>query len=355
MPSYLDDLLEVFDAARSRLTELQLVDYSPKDLNEVLTTVGSRLEIFLKVAAFPGGNPTHGLFDHIQSLRKTGIEKLHVDHLHDLRKSNNSSKHDPAFEASIAQVISVLSNARVAAERVGQLAVGRVNVQRPIALRRVFWIFAHDHYISGDTEVSIAVPGHDRGVPLDTIYIAIPEWESAIAELSTLGSLKMGTTDIPPSVLEWYRGEDFLNAGVFEGTYRDLLRSFAKRELRQQLLPGLNRHDDAATILQSAVLACVDIARGLSGMLAQSDLANEIVALASTDYAVPADSAELARVAADLASCITAADPMMYPSITGPSWVAPDEMERLKKHALASCANYGCILDQRGVFRIALR
>ena len=99
----------------------------------------------------------------------------------------------------------------------------------------------------------------------------------------------------------------------------------------------------------------MDIARGLSGMLAQSDLANEIVALASTDYAVPADSAELARVAADLASCITAADPMMYPSITGPSWVAPDEMERLKKHALASCANYGCILDQRGVFRIALR
>jgi hypothetical protein len=189
-------------------------------------------------------------------------------------------------------------------------------------------------------------------MPLDTIYISIPEWEGALAELSTLGDLRMDPSLLPAAVIDRYRSEDFLTAGIFEGSYRDLLRVFAKRELRQKLLPWLNRHDDRFSILQSAVLATVDLARATTTTPDEATLVQDIISLASSDYAVPADATELQRVAMELAHCVVSIPAGVYPSLTGPSWVAREELARLATTAICSPPNADFVLDRQAVFRL---
>jgi len=191
------------------------------------------------------------------------ISQTFRGNLHALRTAYNTAKHDPANVSGLLQTLRIVGEARRAIEHLIELRIGRVNESIASDLKRVFWVAVWDHYIHGDSEVHIILPTvSDRwlGPPtFDLIYVEAMAWDQIMKELSSDGSLAIGEGIIPKLQFEEFRqDDDFLEAWVFEGDYRTLITILARYELRQELLPGLNRQDRPGSMTLAFLLAAMD-------------------------------------------------------------------------------------------------
>jgi hypothetical protein len=173
-----------------------------------------------------------------------------------LRLAYNAAKHDPNTSVKLLDSIEVIRSAHETAQEIVWRGIGLCTSRVKPNADRVFWIAAWDHYIGGDTEVHVILPGESehwlRPPMFDVVYINLAEWDQIKSKLSIVGVLKDGKGLIPyPQYVSFQSDGDFLQAMVFEGDYRQLISVLAQHEKRQELIPGLNRHDTG----QSMILA----------------------------------------------------------------------------------------------------
>src|SRR3546814_15682332 len=100
---------------------------------------------------------------------------------------------------------------------------------------------------------------------VDTMYIKITDWDDLKAELALYPRFHLGEEHFAPAVWKSFYGDsDFLNAGVWDGSYSEIvaiLARYAYREIEPKFLPGMARKDHYLPVGTSAIAAALDIAR----------------------------------------------------------------------------------------------
>jgi hypothetical protein len=320
--------------------------YEKQDVCDLLVREGARLEIFVKTTWFPTLSANSTLNHLIGQLPISASTDAAV--LHEFRKAYNAAKHDPVNTPALLELDSLLQRLRDAVARVNAIGLGITNTVTSASSKRVFWLAAWDHYIGGDTEIHFMFPGdtqHWLGPPeFDMIYIDALRWDAAKTALGQVGLLRDGRGIIPQRFLEaWEKEGDFLAALVFEGEYRDLLTAVGQFELRQELIVGLNRGDNASQSWVGALLACVDTA---SSGTVPPDLTEAIKARAQAVYALRKDSHGLSEVSAALANIIIAVPANLWPHITGPVWVDQDKFAGMCRESHAHSMKPPVLVDK---------
>lgn len=358
MATYLEHLLQKFETAINKAQELTRMDYTVDDVKNTVIGCGSDLEIFLKLAAFPAKNQHHTFEQFIDELNTVGVSQSDIDVLHELRKAYNASKHNPVYDPKLLKAEDLIRRVRNSLAKLTTFSFGRIAEQALIRHRRVLWVFAWDHYIGGDTEVSIMIPSMDDELPpsLDIIYINMADWETIKSELATIGSIAFGKELFPEPIYEFFSNDDdFLTGGIFEGEYKNLLKTLAKYELRQDLLPGLNRHDAPFSMLQALILATVEMAPTFDIEPSIEFLQTVITDSCVNSYAVPADYHLLPKFAHSLAAMLMQLDFSLWKAINGPTWIGEAPFSIATKDALALDEELHILIDKNSTVRIKVK
>jgi hypothetical protein len=356
MANYSDKILEEFALAEDELMEVTQNEFEQVQINDVLTKIGAKTEIFLKSVVFPAENSRNTFEWFINRLNDESISRISIDYLHELRRKYNKAKHDPQTDFELLYILEVIRNAKNAIEEVNSKNLGSVKANYNPRLKRLFWIAVWDHFIHGDSEVHIILPGqsgHWLGPPtFDIIYVEISAWYEIKDKLGLLGILKEGKGLIPESQYKIFRSdEDFLGAWVFEGDYKSLITTLAEHELRQKLLPGLNRHDNFTSIIIACLLATVDV---ITSVEEEEDLPSLIKKQMADVYAVPYDYFRLDEIAKEMASMVSQLDFEDWKKVTGPYWISSERFNELSQNARAKHTNYQIIIDVDLVLKMEL-
>lgn len=347
MPTYGDQFLGEFQSTLDSLQKLTHVDYVEQQIRDHVSKIGGKTELFLKAVAFPRKNPRHDFVSFINELSTCGIDQQEIDRFHDLRRAYNIAKHNPTTSVTLLDSIDVVRDALATARVIVARNIGLCNSRVNPNANRVFWIAAWDHYIGGDTEVHVILPGdseHWLGPPtFDIVYVNLSEWDVVKSELSDAGVLKDGKGLIPETQYETFRTDsDFLQAIVFEGDYRRLITVLAQHEKRQELIPGLNRHDTGHSMILAYLLAAVDVLGAVSSV---DDLKEAITSRARDVYAVPDDYQHSDVLADGFVELFRQLDEKEWQNITGPIWLSEDRYTRRCEKCTAKHAKYDIAID----------
>lgn len=123
-------------------------------------------------------------------------------------------------------------------------------------------------------------------------------------------------------------GEDFLNAGVWDGDYGELIRvlaPFNDRVLGARLLPGLSRADSFGSVATALIVAAVDVLRAPVAPLNAQELAEAIKERGDREYALPRGSRGADDVAAQIATLIQTVPFARWRYLVGPVLSKPSE------------------------------
>ena len=267
-----------------------------------------------------------------------GVSGNDRDAMHDLRISYNRAKHEPTYDAPAQEIIDSLRAVHASLVEISKLRLGNTYQPSPKIMRRLLWFGAWDHYIGGDTEISIFLPcSVDVDIPwgFETIYVKMEEWEAITRELADVGNLCLGRACIPPKFYDFWNGEgEFRIAGTFEGDIRDMITVFARHERVEDLLPDLKRENEPYSMLAATLFATTDVAR-FGPIVDDSDALKEaIVIAAGARYAAPSTSTLLkkySRVAGTLLSRIPST---LRLRLSGPVWVSSVRYAELEGESL---------------------
>jgi hypothetical protein len=358
MATYLEHLLQKFDSATLEVRELSRNDYTFNDVKNIVVICSSELEIFLKLAAFPSQNQRYNFVQFIDELLTVGVSQIDIDTLHELRLAYNALKHNPMYEPQLLEVENLIKRVKSSLMKLITFSFGRISEQVAIRHRRILWFFAWDHFIGGDTEVSIMIPSmaDELPLPLDDIYINMSDWYTVKSELISVGSVAFGKELFPERVYEFYSNEsDFLAAGIFEGEYKDLIKTFAKYELRQDLISGLNRHDSFFSMFQASILAMVEVASTFETEPTKENLQIEILNCCVDNYAVPSEYQHLSKFVDSLTNLLKQLDFSLWKVLSGPTWISKLSFDIEKKYALVINNELNILFDKNGIVRIQLK
>jgi len=354
MATYGEKLLAELEDAKATLLKLTHVDYEPTQIRDVLSTVGAKFEIFLKSVALPGRNPRNTFEWFIDELENAPIDQPFRDKLHALRRKYNDAKHNPAIVIPLLDAIQIVEDARTAIDEITKKGVGSVAAVVSPHMQRVFWIAVWDHYIGGDSEVHVILPGeseHWLGPPtFDIIYVSMSGWDLVAASLPLVGTFKSGKGLIPDAQYGAFKSDsDFLGAWVFEGDYRSLITTLAQHELRQELIPGLNRHENSGSMILAFLLASVDV---VGGVAVPKDLASEIIKQVTSVYAVPLDFRHSQYLADNLSEMFQKIPHAEWARISGPVWMRESGYGHFAPTSRAKHPKYDIVIDQDYVVRM---
>jgi hypothetical protein len=338
------------------MQQLAIRDYEAGELKDLIAFAGTKLELFLKSVVFPSISSRGNLVSFINELLNHGFVQAQVDILHELRLAYNSSKHDPNYAPTVLTTLELMRKVEGVVRDLVGLNLGITSNYARTGYKRVFWIAAWDHYIGGDTEIHIILPGESEswlGPPsLDIIYIDISSWATVKLLLSQVGELRLGKGLIPEQLYKVYEGEeDFLGALVFEGDYRDLIAILAQHERRNELLPMLMRHADQRAMLQAFILATIDVALSTVKQI-QPDVAEEIKHQAISVYAVPGEYKGLDYFASSMADILFKLHRSSWGLLTGPTWIKASNYDTASKQAIAIHKDFKLFIDQSCTFRV---
>jgi hypothetical protein len=357
MATHLEHLLQKFETNINKIKELTRRDYTADDVKKLAISCGSEFEIFLKLGAFPTKNQRHNFVQFIDELKTVGVSQPDLDVFHELRGAYNTSKHDPTYDPKLLEVEDLMVRVKKSIGKLTTYAFGNIATQVPIRHRRVLWVFAWDHFTSGDTEISIMFPSAGDEFPpsLDDICVDISAWEAIKNELATVGSIAFGKELFPLHIYDYFSNEgDFLAGGVFEGEYKDLLKTLAKYELRQDLLPGLNRHDSPFSMLQASTLAMVEVAHSFYTEPSIETLQVSVTDSSVNNYAVPADYKLMPRFVYSLATMLKQLDFSLWKAVTGPTWISKEPFSNAINDALALDEELRILIDKNCIVRIKI-
>lgn len=264
----------------------------------------------------------------VDQLAGQGLSQDHLHSLHGLRLLYNRSKHEPGAEFSVKESQDMIAAAQRALCELTTLGIGVSTSQHSPALRHHLWVGFWDHYTWGSTEAAIMLPSdHWTHVgTVDVIHLRAMLWDALKAELIAHPRFHLGEAHFVPEVwASFCREGDFLNAGVWDGDYGEIVRllvPYEFREINDQLLPGLSRTDQYISVGAAVIMSLVDIARAASAPLDADELAGLILKRASEEYALSIDAPHVrtaARQVSDLVAGVPFGD---WTHLSGPALVA---------------------------------
>lgn len=151
---------------------------------------------------------------------------------------------------------------------------------------------------------------------------------------------------IPANCLAQFAAEDdFREAVVFEGEYRRVIATLAAHERREDVLPGLRREDDWASMVQAFTLASIDAATEEEPL--DGNWANAISKRAIDTYAVPANFRLLSQHAQDFGRMLEQVPAPQRKMLNGPVWVSKEQFNNAETGALAKHPSADVLVDAR--------
>lgn len=312
----------VVNGGMEQLRELSHQAFDADDVATIFQPVASSVELFLRSTAFPLSSRHDSFQKLINDLSSVGLSTTAIGLLHEFRNHYNKIKHEPGFTPSLVESKAILKGAHEALVSLVKLAPGRTNLPEDRAFVHQLQVALWDHFTSGDTEVSISLPSdHWTGAStLDVLYIRGQDWDALKADLLSDCRFHLGPDYFAPEVWDFLRREgDFLNAGIWEGSYRDLVRIIAKyewREINSQLLPGLARENSVVSVGTALVMAGVDVAAAGAPQKRES-LIHDILLRVDTEYAL-SDTKHVRAGAGQIADIILSVPPTQQAMLVGP-------------------------------------
>lgn len=320
-----EEILAAIEAALGLLDRLRLEHYEDDDIRTVVETLGSKVERFFKTAIFPG-TPGKDTFDSvINRLKSAGVARIVRDQLHGFRDLYNDAKHDPDQRMRLKNAVDAICDARAALGTLINAGLGATNAPVESVLSRFLWVSAYDDYVGGLTDVYVSLPLPDDvfATHLDVVYIKGTAWDALKSDLLATGSFYYGAQHFTPDIYARFHEGDFLNAGVWDGDYRQLIQLLSKYEDRataSRLLPDLRRDHMFLAALSAVALAGVDVVRRASGSVPAQELQAAILARADDTYAMPSERPWVTMAARDLAQIINELPADAWPLLSGPFW-----------------------------------
>lgn len=321
-----EEIIAEFSEALSALDKLRLEHYEDTAVRSIVERLGSRLERFFKTAVFPGTTAADTFDTLINRLKSHGIHKSVRAQLHALRDLYNDAKHDPVAAIRLKRAVDTIAAARTAVEALVSMGVGATAAPVERVISRLLWVSAYDVYISGVTEVYVSLPLPENlfATHLDHIWIDGLAWDSMKAELLDTECFHYGQEHFDPVVYARFSEEqDFLNAGIWDGDYRQLIRIISKYEDRptaDRLVPHLRRDHMPIAVLSAIALAGVDVASAATAILSREELKAKILKHADEVYAMPDKHSWIPETAAGLAELIVQLPFAVWSELNGPFW-----------------------------------
>ncbi|WP_320201870.1 hypothetical protein RMR16_015150 [Agrobacterium sp. rho-13.3] len=290
MNTYGNSIVNETEKSVKRLRDYINEDYLIKCFADAVVDCARNIEVFLKRYAFPLKSSNDNFYNFIEELRSSGIDALRVDALHNLRKEYNNIKHDPSYIVSALSTIRLLEEVKLTLEDINGAALGHVGEPVQGTASRVFWICSWDHYVGGETEVSIFLPSRYDGYlgahALDRVSIKGSKWDDFIRDISERGSVHPWEGHIDEAqVRVWQNEGDCLTPFVFEGEYKTLINVLSRYVKDVDLIPGLAREDDQASLLQASAMIVID-SFAQSPFLGPADRLSQVMLLASQEYGI---------------------------------------------------------------------
>ncbi|MGX9459881.1 hypothetical protein ACWXWU_01380 [Shewanella sp. A14] len=339
--SEIDKFLEQFQS-------LMYDGYSASNVCELVSSLGTKLELFFKNSVFPQKNPRDNLNSFINELTTVAqFRSLDYENFHDFRKIYNKAKHDPNANLDLLVVIENIKAMKLLVNTLVEIGVGDISKAPKSLAKRVYWLSAYDHYIDGDTEVHIIIPGdtdHWLGPPtFDRVNIKLLDWDEVKNKLGSCGVLKDGEEYIPQRQVEILRKDsDFLSAHVWEGEYKLLLRVLTQHELRLNLIAGLNRHDTAHNMQVAFLMATLDV---LTPEVSLTEFRSAIKQCAIDYYGVPKEYEHTDHFLDGMISFINGVEADKWENIHGPTWLSEDKFNQKLQSATSAHANKYMLID----------
>jgi hypothetical protein len=325
-----DEMIATTIMSLEDLRKLAYGPYARHDISRIIDPLGSRLETFLRMAALPMASRKDKLFQLINALSTQGLDQTSVDQLHALRDLYNESKHDPATPLLLARAVDVVDKAAVALGALCALGIGIVGAPFGRELNYSLWVGFWDHFTGGMTDIAVMLPGdHWTHVStVDVFQMDIAQWDGLKPILQAHPRFRLGKQHFQPHVWESMREEgDFLDAGVWDGEYSELIRllaPFHNADIEKRLLPGLARVDNAVSVGTALIMAAVDVARAASTALHKTALQSAIIARSMDEYAIASDEPHVRTCAAQLADGLLSLPFATWGAVAGPVLVKRD-------------------------------
>jgi hypothetical protein len=301
-------MIAAVHAARDILRKLAFGPHARHDISAVIDPLGSRLETFLRTAALPLASRRQRLVDLIKDLAAHGVDQATRDQLGALRHLYNDSKHDPQVPLPLGQITGIVEQVALAIQTLCDLNVGVTGSPLGRELNYSLWVAFWDYYTGGMTEAAIMLPGdHWTHIStVDTFQMSIKDWDALKPILQAHGRFRLGKEHFQSEVWQSMRDEgDFLNAGVWDGDYSEIVRllaPFHDTQIENSMIAGTRRIDSAISVGAAVIMAAVDVARAAPQLPNEADLRQSIIRRAIDEYAITSDNPAVQNCATQVAT-----------------------------------------------------
>ncbi|MGO8918669.1 MAG: hypothetical protein ACLQJR_22435 [Stellaceae bacterium] len=319
-----DEFIQAVGEALAALRRLSHGAYARQDVARILDPLGSRLETFLRTTVLPTSSRRDRLNELIAALTPAGLPAPQTDALDCLRLLYNRSKHDPSDGLPLGEAIDVVQRAAAAVSDLAALGLGTVQVPAEREINYHLYVAFWDHYAGGETEVAVSLPGdHWTHVALvDTLNMGGRSWDRLKPLLTTHPQFRLGKENFAPEVWKSFENEgDFINAGVWDGDYGQLIRllaPFDDRGIAADLIPGLARAYNSTSVATSLIVAAVDVVGAATAPLTPDELAEAMKDRADREYAMPRNGRGVQAASAQIAALIHTVPFARWRHLVGP-------------------------------------
>ena len=264
MRTYASDILEIATIANREAIECAGRDHSPQEFKDLLIRLGSAVEVFLKDYAYTGLKNRAKFADLIDGLDHRVWFRTTERSFMSCAITTTRPNMNPLL-AEIQSVLAILRGSECALEKLITLPIGSMHLASSKPIRRLLWFAAWDHFIGGDTEISIFLPCSpeiDMPYGFETIYTGISSWDQIKTDLANVGELDIGPEHLPSNVYRFWSGEgDFLAAGTAEGGLRAMISVLARYERVEDLTPDAKRENAPYSMLAAALSVVTDLSQ----------------------------------------------------------------------------------------------
>lgn len=297
--------------------------YTRADLAHAIETLGSRLESFLKTSAFPNCSRRDRMVELIDRLSVEGLADSNIGQLHACRLLYNDAKHETG-PLSLAHAVATVQATAEALDEVAKLRLGSVQSPFIVDVAHQLCVAVWDYPHTGDSEIAVILPGDNwqRSRCVDTLHIKMSAWDGLKSDLTAHDNFHLGKEHFESEVWANFEDGDFLDAGIWEGDYGQLVRIISTHEDRattDALIPWVSRRGNTMSVIIALIMASVDIARAAKAPIVASRLADLILERCDNEYALPRDAAGAQDGAKQIADAIVALPFCDWGALRGPA------------------------------------
>lgn len=146
MSTFGELLLQELSESKERLLKLTHGRFEPTQINEEVSCVGARIELFLKSVALPGRSFGENFVWYIDQLASMSVSACAIGRLHALRLAYNKAKHEPTSKMGLLEAVELIEQVRESAGEIVAKGIGNVGGMVKPHTHRVYWIVVWDHY-----------------------------------------------------------------------------------------------------------------------------------------------------------------------------------------------------------------